>query len=308
MFSRVFTVLALVSAGGLVFVSYRLTGDTRCAITLRVTVPDESGITRPGGRLRFDLLQEEVTGLIDSLAELETVEPDIGRWVEDPGREAFLRGLIEQRGFWLSRAGAQALRDAGKTRDACVEQMAAHPTYADLAAAAERVGGPRIVLASAGPMRSMPPPLLALEAQRYAPRSSFFSEEDAPPPDDSVLGLHRLWVDAVNVYETRYRRELLERTLLAVTQYRERTVATVVTDTLGHAVFAPVFYGRYWLTGYYPQTSEAFARLPHRQTLKWLHPAAAQTAAVSVWNTPLVLDASTLQVSLSADHVTATLP
>lgn len=311
MIPRLVMAMVVLIALSLLWVSHRLSGKATTVVALQTSLADASGAIRPGTRLRFDLLRENVTTLLDSLAELEAAPAaQIAHILDDPGREAFLRGAIERRGFTLSRTGASALHEIVRARAVYMDYITAIPAYADLLEAAGRVRGPLIELSSRRAMAPWHPSRLAREARAYTPDPEFLAEDAATAlPDDKGLALHRAWTEAVDAYETRYYRELVERTIMAVALYRERAVVSAETDTLGRAMFAPILQGHYWMVGYYPQDVVALARLQRIQALDGLYPGVdSLSTALSVWNLPLDLDTPSLHVTLSTDNATATLP
>lgn len=305
MIPRILTIAALVLALGLLFASRRLTEHPVTTISLDVTVPDTSGGTRPGEGLRFDLLEISVRTLIDSLASLESIEPSsqIMTVLEDPAREAFLRGLLEQKGFPLSRAGTGALLAVLKARSAYLDYLAGNSAYSDWREIVGRVNGPTLDLAQQRFMRSVAPALLHREARLYTLDPRIILEERGETPQDldsTVVALGREWSASVEVYAKRYSRELLERVIATMTAYRDQAVASVETDTTGHLTFPPVPRAAYWVVGFYPQNPSAFFRACQARLLRLHQPEWAP--ALLIWDSPVRLDHASELITLTPEN------
>lgn len=306
MISRVLTVLVIALALGLLFASRRLTEHPVTTLSLDVAVPDTSGATTPASKLRFDLLRTSILSVIDSLASLESIEPSsqIIAVLEDPAREAFLRGLLEKEGFLLSHVGTGALLSVSKARSAYLDCLAGDSTYIEWRETVSRVNGSTLDIGQKPFMRSVVPALLHREARLYTTDPRIVSEEGDEAHldrDSTAVALGLAWTASVEAYGKRYHRELLERVLAAVMAYRDHAVASVETDTTGHATFPAVPRATYWIVGNYPQNPSAFVRAYQAHLVRRLQPAWAPSWAPTllIWDLPVQLSHASERITLT---------
>lgn len=121
-------------------------------------------------------------------------------------------------------------------------------------------------------------------------------------PDERALVLYRAWTNALENYTILYHRDLLERTIITADLYRNMSVASTVTDSLGKAVLPPVAYGSYHLAGFYPVDSMQLVRRHRLRMLQRLNPSLPNNAPFLIWDVPLPIDAPAPQFRINPEE------
>lgn len=294
--SRILFFLTLLISLGALGLTHWLTGLPQAELGVRATVPAPQGHAAPAVRVRFDILTRSAETLIDSLCRVEVLHPpdQVIRALEDQGREAFLRGAIERRGFILSPQAQQTLLEVSRTRQRFMEHLRGQPRFDPLIDAVQRVHGPLADLVRRPRAASLPPLRLRGEISVFDPSRIDLYEE--AHPEALTYDLYYGWVRAVEAYDLRYHRDLIERAIVAAALYRASSIASVETDNRGHATFPAVGYGRYWISGYHPSDVVSLNRA-HRVLLAG--GSLPDTGGITVWNLPVSIPAMLPEIELT---------
>lgn len=298
---RILISLAILISIGLLFLTHQFTGERRSIVRIQAVVNEEAGQAIAKG-IRFDLLRISVTDLLDSLNRIDVLSSprQVIRIVEDEQREAFLRSAIEQSGFVLSRIATQALYSVERARSAYLDHILPQPAFSNMSEAVRRIQGPLIALPILVNAPSIWSERLLREHRLYNPdRDVLVDEATGAVPDARSYELYDAWARALDGYTLLYHRDLLERSILTATLYRDLSIASAETDSLGQATMPPVAYGTYWLAGHYPTDVMQLARIHRLQMLQRLHPTLTNLPPLLSWNRPIQVDQADHQFLLT---------
>jgi hypothetical protein len=300
MLPRILIGLAMLISIGLFFLTHQLAGERRGIVRVQVVLDKQEDYTSKG--IRFDLLRTSVTDLLDSLSRIDVLSPtrQVVRVVEDEQREAFLRSAIEQRGFVLSRICTQSLYSVQRTRSAYIDHIVSQPAFSDMLDAVRLVIGPLTALPVLVNAPSIWPERLNREQQLYSPDRDIFGDEvTGERPDAHSFQLYSAWKKALDDYTRLYYRDLIQRSILTAAVYRNLSIASAETDTLGQATMAPVAYGTYWLAGHDPADVMALARIHRLQMIQRLHPTLTHLPLILTWNRSIQVDQADQQITIT---------
>ena len=294
------TLILLISLGALI-ATHWLTGRPQAVMTVRATIPDAQDLVTPAAQTRFDILSLSVRSLVDSICHIDVISPpdQIVRALEDPEREAFLRGAIERRGFVLSPRAQHALSEVAKTRGVFLDHLRWQPQYDTLIDAVRRIHGPLVDLLRRPRASSILPVRLRQEVSLLNP-----ADHDPAYPDARATDLYDAWFRAVEAYDVRYQRDLVERAIVTAAIYREAAIASVETDSLGQAVFPPVRYGRYWIAGHYPPNIRVLDRVHRRLIARRTGVSSPLSGLIFIWDFPITITGKRPVLELSEDNAT----
>ena len=292
--------ILLISLGGLI-ATHWLTGRPQAVMTIRAIIPDAQGLVMPAAQTRFDILTCSVRSLVDSICHIDVISPpdQIVRALEDPEREAFLRAAIERRGFVLSPRAQQTLSEVAKTRGMFLDHLRWQPQYDTLIDAVRRIHGPLVDLLRRPRTSSILPVRLRQEVSLFSP-----ADHDPIYPDARAADLYDAWFRAVEAYDLRYHRDLVERAIVTAAIYREAAIASVETDSLGQAAFPPVRHGRYWIAGHYSPDIHVLNRVHRHLIARRTGTSSPSPGPIFVWDFPITITARHPVLELSEDNTT----
>lgn len=299
MLRRILITLVLLISLCALIATHWLTGRPQAVMTIRVTIPDAQGLVMPAAQMRFDILTRSVRALVDSICHIDVIRPpeQIIRALEDPEREAFLRGAIERRGFVLSPRAQQTLSEVAKTRRLFQDHLRWQPQYDTLIDAVRHIHGPLVDLIRRPRASSILPVRLRQEVFLFNP-----ADHDPVYPDARAADLYDAWFRAVEAYDLRYHRDLVERAIVTAAIYREAAIASVETDSLGQAAFPPVRYGRYWIVGHHPSDIHVLNRVHRRLIARRTGTSSPPINPILIWDFPITITAMLPVLELSEDN------
>ena len=299
--SRILITLTILISIGLLLLTHQLTGERRSIVRIQTDVTDQDH-QAIGKNIRFDLLRTSLTGLLDSLSQIDVLSTprQVFRIVEDEQREAFLRSAIEQKGFLLSRIATRGLNSIERARSAYIEHILPQPALSDMIEAVGQLHGPLFALPVLVNAPAIWPEHLHREHRLYNPvREILVDEATGAAPDARTYELFDAWGRALKAYIVLYHRDLLERSIFTTGLYREWSIASAETDSLGEATMPPVPYGTYWLAGHDPTDVMQLARIHHLRMLQRLHPALTNLPRLLSWDRPILVNQADQLVTVS---------
>ncbi len=296
--------LMILSALLLLSLSHWIVGRPTASATVQISrSPDDRYLDSVSG-IRLGIMWRSTQAIIDSICALEAIRPPEGvvRALEDESREMFLRGAIERRGFVMSLQMKILLQGMGQARSAFLvdlEHSAVHQAHLQ---AVREVNGPLLDLRGFRHQRAILPAILRREATLLGPGEagtlSARRQSSTAYPTAATYDLYYEWLRAVDAYDQGYNRDLIERAIVAAAVFRNATVISGVTDSLGGISFPNIDLGRYWLTGFYPPDLFAMRR-EHRRFLSRARAGQGEEPTIITWDHLFTLTGPETRIDLT---------